>query len=89
MNGKISILHLLLSLETGGMERFVFEHCLSIDKERFNVSVCCIDRLGGFSSSLIRHGIKVDLIQKNQKRFDFLFWIKLRKYISQIGRAHV
>ncbi len=83
INGKINVLHLLLSLETGGMERFVFEHCLEIDKDKYNVSVCCIDRLGGFYQSLVENDIKVDLLQKNQTHFDYVFPLKLKKYIKK------
>ncbi len=81
--GKIRVLHLLLSLETGGMERFVYEHCLGMDKEQFDVSVCCIDRLGGFYDRLIEQGIHVDLIQKNQQKFDWFFSLKLSKYLRE------
>jgi glycosyltransferase involved in cell wall biosynthesis len=56
---------------------------LEIDKNKFNVSVCCIDRLGGFYESLIESGIRVDLIQKNQKHFDFSFFLKLSKYLKK------
>ena len=83
MTSKINVLHLLLSLETGGMERFVYEHCLAIDKEKFNVSVCCIDRLGGFSDSLVAQGIKVDLLQKSQKHFDLIFPLILGRYLRK------
>ena len=88
IKGKINVLHLLLSLETGGMERFVYEHCLEIDKERFNVSVCCINRLGGFYDSLVKNGIRVDLLQKNQNHFDWLFPFKLRKYLMK-NNVHI
>lgn len=88
IEGKINVLHLLLSLETGGMERFVYEHCLEMDKDKFNVSVCCIDRLGGFYQSLIGNGIRVDLLQKNQGHFDWLFPFKLRNYLKK-NNIHV
>ena len=75
---RLKILHLLLSLETGGMERFVYEHCLALNHDEFDVSVCCIDRLEGFSQSLREHGIKVDLLQKNQQHFDWFFPFRLK-----------
>jgi sugar transferase (PEP-CTERM/EpsH1 system associated) len=88
VNGKINVLHLLLSLETGGMERFVYEHCLEIDKSKFNVSVCCIDRLGGFFESLVKNDINVDIVQKNQNHFDYLFPLKLSRYLRN-KKIHV
>jgi glycosyltransferase involved in cell wall biosynthesis len=88
---KIRVLHLLLSLEIGGMERFVYEHCFGIDKSRFDVFVCCIDRLGGFYDRLVEHGIQIDLLQKNQKKFDWFFPLKLSKYLrnNKIDILHI
>jgi len=80
---RLKILHLLLSLETGGMERFVYEHCLALNRDEFDVSVCCIDRLEGFSQSLREHGIKVDLLQKNQQHFDWFFPFRLSRYLKE------
>lgn len=80
---RLKILHLLLSLETGGMERFVYEHCLAMDRDEFDVSVCCIDRLEGFTQSLRQHGIKVDLLQKNQRHFDWIFPLRLSRYLKE------
>jgi len=80
---RLKVLHLLLSLETGGMERFVYEHCLALNHDEFDVSVCCIDRLEGFSQSLREHGIKVDLLQKNQQHFDWLFPFRLSRYLKE------
>ena len=79
---RLKILHLLLSLETGGMERFVYEHCLALNHDEFDVSVCCIDRLEGFSQRLREHGIKIDLLQKNQQNFDWFFPFRLSRYLK-------
>jgi len=65
------------------MERFVYEHCLALNHDDFDVSVCCIDRLGGFSQSLREHGIKVDLLQKNQQHFDCFFPFRLSRYLRE------
>jgi glycosyltransferase involved in cell wall biosynthesis len=91
VKSKINVVHLVLSLETGGMERFVYEHCIGIDKKKFNVSVCCIDRLGGFYQNLVDNGFKVDLLQKNQKHFDYFFPFRLRKYLisNEIDVLHI
>lgn len=80
---RLKILHLLLSLETGGMERFVYEHCLALNHDEFDVSVCCIDRLGEFSQGLREHGIKVNLLLKNQQHFDWFFPFRLSRYLKE------
>lgn len=80
-NVKINVLHLVLSLDIGGLERLVSELALLMDKERYNVEVCCLDRLGAFSDNLIKNGIKVHLLQRNQNHYDYLFAFKLMKLL--------
>lgn len=84
VNGnKINILHLVLSLETGGLERIVAESALAIDKDIFNVEVCCIDRLGEFTDLLSRSAINVSLLEKNQAHYDYFYPFRLRKFLLE------
>ena len=80
---KLNLLHLILTLDTGGMERFVCQQCLSIDKNIFNVSVCCMDDLGLLSDVLIKNNIKVDLVKRNPKKFEWSYLFKLKKYLKK------
>jgi L-malate glycosyltransferase len=82
-NGKINVMHVVLSLETGGLERIVADSVLAIDKDKFNVEVCCLDRLGSFAELLIEQGNRVMLLQRNQFRYDYLFPLKLRKHLIE------
>ena len=80
---KINILHVVLSLDTGGLERIVVESALAIDKSKYNVEVCCYDQLGDFSRTLVDNGIKVTLLKRNQSRYDYLFPLKLKKFLKE------
>jgi L-malate glycosyltransferase len=83
MNNKINVMHLVLSLETGGLERLVSDCVISMDKNIFNIEVCCFDRLCGFYDVLIDNNIKVTLLKRNQKRYDYFYPLKLAKFLKE------
>lgn len=77
----LNILHLLISLEIGGMERFVCDHCLGIDTTMFHPMVVCTDALGDFATLLEERGIPVTLLPKNKDRFDWKYILTLRSFL--------
>ena len=79
--GRINVMHLVLSLEVGGLERMVVEHATGLDSDIFNVEVCCCDRTGALARQLEHKGITVTLVRKNQERFDWLYPLRLRKFL--------
>jgi sugar transferase (PEP-CTERM/EpsH1 system associated) len=50
--GKHHVMHLVESLEVGGMENGVVNLANLIDKERFKLSVCCLSHPGSLSQKL-------------------------------------
>ena len=82
-NGKINLLHLVLDMDIGGLQRLVAETILVMDKNLFNIEVCCINQLGMFADKLINNGIKVTLLEKDKKGFDPMYCIKLMKYLRK------
>ena len=82
-NEKINIMHTVLSLEMGGLEKVVVDMVSGIDKNRYEVEVCCFDTLGHFASSLDVHGVRVNLLTRNQDRYDTLFPFRLKKLLHE------
>lgn len=80
---KFRIMHLVLSLETGGLERLVSDFAISMDKDLFDVEVCCFNNLCGFFDTLVTNGIRVTLLKRNQKHYDYLYAFKLKKLITE------
>lgn len=58
---KLKILHVLDSLNVGGMERVVINVANGLDSARFEQSVCCISRLGTAAHLLAPHVQRFDL----------------------------
>jgi glycosyltransferase involved in cell wall biosynthesis len=81
--GKINLMHVVLSLEVGGLEKLVVEHAMSINRDIFNVEVCCCDRLGLLSETLHQNGIPVTLLQKNLEHFDYAYPLRLRRFLQE------
>lgn len=80
---RINIMHTVLSLEVGGLEKIVYELVLGLDKDLYNVEVCCLDELGEFAYRLMQHNISVTLLRRNQKHYDALYPIRLRKLLRE------
>lgn len=79
---KINIMHTVLSLEMGGLEKVVSDTVSGLDKDRFNVEVCCFDSPGHFASSLSDRGIKVNLVKRNQSHYDVFFPFRLKRLLQ-------
>ena len=57
MSRPVRLLQVVDSLNAGGMENIVVEVCNRLDPARFEITVCCLDRLGAFAERL-RAGVR-------------------------------
>ena len=80
---KIKLLHVVLEMDVGGLQRFVYEMSLLMHGEKYDIEVLCLNRLGSFADALIKKGIPVTLLQKNQTRTDFSYPWKLKKFLKE------
>lgn len=78
---KINIMHTVLSLEMGGLEKVVADTVSGMDRELFNVEICCFDELGHFAARLPEKGVKVSLLGRSSKGYDAAFPFKLGKML--------
>lgn len=83
MMQRIKLLHTVLSLETGGLERLVTEMSLKMDRNRFDIEVCSFDKLGPFADLLTENGIRVTLLQRNQERYDAFYPLRLMRFLYE------
>lgn len=60
----IRIMYVILGLETGGLEKIVFNLISSLNKDKYLLYICCLDKLGSLSSRLVSRGIKVVLVKR-------------------------
>lgn len=55
-NGRIKVLHVLFTLDPGGMENGVVNVARGLPSDRFEIHVCCLERTGAFARRLPQPG---------------------------------
>lgn len=88
---KLRVLHVLLSLEIGGMEQVAADLIKHLDSEQFIPVVACLESLGPIADELIRQGIEVVKVDKMIPILSFFYPGKLIKLIKKyrIDIVHV
>jgi sugar transferase (PEP-CTERM/EpsH1 system associated) len=76
------IVHVVLSLEPGGLERLVCDLSAATAAARMEVVVCCLDTLGELAPTLQSQGIRVDLVTR-QGGLDLGLIPKLVRYFRE------
>jgi len=79
---KTNILQIIATLDIGGAERQLIELVKRLDKNKYNVTVCCITRGGPLEEDLKKLGIEYHILYKRFK-FDFTVIFKLTRLIRQ------
>jgi len=69
---RLRVLHLITRLPVGGAERLLVDVVRSLDRERFESLVCCIQDKGPLADELEAGGVPVFCLERmRSKRFDF------------------
>lgn len=77
-----NLLYVIPSLEVGGAERVVINLARTVDRNRFNPIVCCLNDKGILANELEKTGIRVIALNKKGK-FDFSVISKLIRVIKE------
>jgi sugar transferase (PEP-CTERM/EpsH1 system associated) len=80
-NGKIKILHVIDSLDVGGMERIVIDVANGLDPARFEQTVCCLSRRGE-AAGFLHEGVRCLDLGKGAKA-DHLMPLKIAQVIRR------
>jgi len=79
---KLNLMHTALDLDIGGLQRLIADVTPAMNRERFNIEVCCFNRLGCFADQLQEEGVRVTLLQKNQDHFDVTYPFRLAAFLK-------
>jgi len=66
-------------LHFGGLERVVLNICRYIDREQFDISVCCLNLRGALADELEPMGIKIHVCSQGNRRRRYLRSLELLK----------
>lgn len=80
---EITVLHVILSLEIGGMEQVVADLVRTLDRKRFRPVVVCLETLGPIAEEITALGIRVIQLPPMIPRLSFLFPAQLVEAIRE------
>jgi len=88
---KIKVLHILLSLEIGGMEQVVADLITHLDADEFFPVVACLESLGPIAAELGKKGVTVVQVERMAPLLSFAYPANLMKLIRdfRIDVVHV
>lgn len=66
-SGKVTVLMEVRSLDTGGLEEVVFNLARSLDRERFNVLIVCVERGGHVARRCREQDIPVEVLGEDRQ----------------------
>jgi glycosyltransferase involved in cell wall biosynthesis len=75
---KKNVLIVTHSLHIGGLEIVIANLCRHIDKEKFNISICCLKEIGSVGKELVKEGYSVKVF--NPPRWlknNYFSWLQL------------
>ena len=79
----LRVMHVVLQLTTGGLEKFLVDLIPRFDREKVQSTVCCIEERGNFADTLDKIGIKTYLVRKKELG-EIKFYSELKKlYIKE------
>jgi len=79
---KTNIHQIIATMDIGGVERQLIELVKGLDKNKYNVTICCITRGGPLEEDLKKLGIEYHILYKKFK-FDFTVIFRLIRLIRQ------
>lgn len=92
INNKTKIMHLVLSMGHGGLERIVNQLASKTPKDTFEILICCLDRGGYFLDDLPDYSVTKVVFSRRRRPLDFsllfkLIWL-LRSERVQVIHSH-
>ena len=85
MEHKIRVMQITNNLGIGGLERVVVNLCKHLNKDMFEVSVCCLSFRGPFAEELMSDGIPVFLSPHLTEATDYLAFWKLKNILRSVN----
>src|SRR4051812_39331899 len=64
MSPPRKIVHVVLSLDVGGLERVVLDLARSTDRDRFALTICALDAPGALAPELERLGVPLRIVRR-------------------------
>jgi sugar transferase (PEP-CTERM/EpsH1 system associated) len=90
-NGRVRVVHLVTSLNVGGLERVVLDLCRFLDRDRFDPRVLCLREAGSLAPRFAELGIPVESLdcpERAKGRTLLRLLRRLRALRPQVVHSH-
>ena len=85
--GKVNLMVLVDSFDTGGLEQLIYDLVVNIDKEQFNLIICC--ESGGYNADrCVQEKIPVIILPTEPQEKEAVFRQVLRDYRIEVINHH-
>lgn len=81
----ISVLRIVLSTVTGGMENVICNLASGRDSAKLEISVACLQELGHLSDKLRQFSVESSLVPRMIPGFSIVYPYRLIRFISKLG----
>ena len=81
---KLTVIHLVEDMKTGGAERVIADIAEGLDSERYDMRVWCITRGGNTADELVEKGIEVKILGKSSYH-NPLKILRLKRLLTEAG----
>ena len=82
---RISVLHIVLSTATGGMENVIYNLVSAHNQDRLKLHVACLESVGPLSEKLKAKGVATDLLPRMTPGVSMVYPSALISYIREFG----
>lgn len=82
---RISVLHIVLSTATGGMENVIYNLVSAHNPDRLKLHVACLESVGPLSEKLKAKGVATDLLPRMTPGISMVYPSALISYIRESG----
>lgn len=84
---RVNLMILVNSFDTGGLEQLIYDLVVNLDRNRFNLLICC--EQGGYNADrCVKEGIPVIVLPTESKRKEKIFRKILKDYQTEVINHH-
>ncbi len=92
LGDRVKILHLVAGLGIGGLERVVVNLLSALDRDKYDLAVCCLDDYMALANEVSRMGTQILCLHRNGPGTDYGLFLQLsrllRRHRVQILHTH-
>lgn len=88
MHDRVKILHLVVGLGIGGLERVVVNLLSALNGDKYDLVVCCLDNRMALAEEISKKGIRILCLNRKETGVDYGIFLRLSRLL-RTGRVQI